>query len=210
MTLQSALLTLCDVHTRDDEQIGFVIMAGATPPPYLREGQYVEAWEVIREAALRPVEASPLPGDVQDALRVARSYSICGQLDEEDEAPQPGTVSHERRIACELAEALLWFAAAHPTKAESQDDSFGASVVTHPLHVESERLKNRNAELCVQIAALQEKVLAYEEALAGLWNECMANCQEAGRLCIGGEVQDKVRPLLAAHRAKGQQLGEGE
>lgn len=50
MSLDRALFLLARVHTRDDDQIGFVIQAGAGPDwgNLVSHGEYIEAWAVVR------------------------------------------------------------------------------------------------------------------------------------------------------------------
>lgn len=52
MTLSEALHVIATIHTRDDDQMGFVIEAYAggdfTRWQYSRE-QYIEAWRTVRE-----------------------------------------------------------------------------------------------------------------------------------------------------------------
>lgn len=47
MTLIEALGILSRVHTRDDDQLGYVVMMGASPE---YDGhRYIEAWGVVRQ-----------------------------------------------------------------------------------------------------------------------------------------------------------------
>lgn len=51
MTLYDALRVLAESHTRDDNQVGFVIVAGI-PSPYTSRHSpedYYTAWKVLRE-----------------------------------------------------------------------------------------------------------------------------------------------------------------
>lgn len=51
MTLERALFILATVHTRDDEAVGFAVLAGAQWRPYetpFSEHDYITAWEVVR------------------------------------------------------------------------------------------------------------------------------------------------------------------
>ena len=49
MPLSKALYILADVHTRDDDVTGFVILAGATPHySQWSTGDYMRAWEALR------------------------------------------------------------------------------------------------------------------------------------------------------------------
>lgn len=52
MTLFEALRILAETHTRDDDQVGLVIIAGASPfsvvSPHPPE-RYNEAWRIVRE-----------------------------------------------------------------------------------------------------------------------------------------------------------------
>ncbi len=52
MTLQEALKVLCEVHTKDDDQLGYVILYGATPRLEHDHSRYMEAWNVVRWHAL--------------------------------------------------------------------------------------------------------------------------------------------------------------
>lgn len=54
MELVEALHILADIHTRDDDRAGFVVVAGAQWLPYVSpwmQEQYVEAWKVVRQHA---------------------------------------------------------------------------------------------------------------------------------------------------------------
>jgi hypothetical protein len=49
--LAEALHILANIHTRDDDQVGFVVLAGAQWRPLesqWTQAQYIEAWEVVR------------------------------------------------------------------------------------------------------------------------------------------------------------------
>jgi hypothetical protein len=52
MTLSRAINILASVHTRDDDQMGYVILAGASWHPHetpFSMEEYNEAWRVLRE-----------------------------------------------------------------------------------------------------------------------------------------------------------------
>jgi hypothetical protein len=52
MTLSKAIYILASIHTRDDDQIGYVILAGASWRPLetpFSQAEYTEAWKVLRE-----------------------------------------------------------------------------------------------------------------------------------------------------------------
>jgi hypothetical protein len=60
MNLFQAITVLADVHTREDEQIGYVVKMA--PSLMLRasrftEAEYIDAWGVIRREAGLPFEA---------------------------------------------------------------------------------------------------------------------------------------------------------
>lgn len=62
MTLFEAIQIVARVHTRDDDEIGFVVEMGATPR--YDHNRYVKAWGTIRrEAGLPcdPVDTAPPP-----------------------------------------------------------------------------------------------------------------------------------------------------
>ena len=51
MPLSKALHVLATVHTRDDDEAGFIVLAGASPLAYLTpysQGDYMRAWESVR------------------------------------------------------------------------------------------------------------------------------------------------------------------
>lgn len=51
MELEEALHIIANIHTRDDEVTGFVVLAGAQWRPFetqWSQEQYVKAWEVVR------------------------------------------------------------------------------------------------------------------------------------------------------------------
>ena len=51
MPLSKALHILATIHTRDDDQTGFVVEWGARPDPYLMhvsQHDYIEAWRSVR------------------------------------------------------------------------------------------------------------------------------------------------------------------
>ena len=51
MELAEALDILANIHTRDDDAVGFVVLAGAQWRPYesqWSQDQYIEAWGVVR------------------------------------------------------------------------------------------------------------------------------------------------------------------
>jgi hypothetical protein len=52
LSLSMALTILTEVHTRDDEQLGYTVEVGAYPQYGSRwsEAQYIEAWGVVRTA----------------------------------------------------------------------------------------------------------------------------------------------------------------
>lgn len=56
MTLLDALRVVAEIHTRDDDELGFLIEGRAAPQPwhshYAREN-YTQAWEIIRREAYR-------------------------------------------------------------------------------------------------------------------------------------------------------------
>jgi hypothetical protein len=52
MPLSTALLILADIHTRDDDQVGYIVELGARPDYGCRwsMAEYIEAWGVVRAA----------------------------------------------------------------------------------------------------------------------------------------------------------------
>ena len=48
MTLTEALHVLTEIHTRDDDVTGFVVMVGAGPQDF-EQDRYLEAWRVVRQ-----------------------------------------------------------------------------------------------------------------------------------------------------------------
>ena len=60
MSLDKALYILASIHTRDDHEVGFVVVAGAVPDFPLTEfgtGDYIEAWRTVREHLHMPTSA---------------------------------------------------------------------------------------------------------------------------------------------------------
>lgn len=54
MELSKALYILATCHTRDDEVVGFVVQMGIRgPEPWdpFSQGEYIEAWKVVRQHA---------------------------------------------------------------------------------------------------------------------------------------------------------------
>lgn len=52
MTLDQALRVLADIHTKDDHQVGFVFMVGATAHRGLTQwsvDDHINAWRVVRQ-----------------------------------------------------------------------------------------------------------------------------------------------------------------
>ena len=54
MTLDRALRLLATVHTKDDDQVGFVVVMGVSQVDWMHgypysQQQYIEAWEVVRQ-----------------------------------------------------------------------------------------------------------------------------------------------------------------
>lgn len=51
MSLDRALHILATVHTRDNDAAGFVVMMGASPEGvgWIPQGDYIKAWEVVRQ-----------------------------------------------------------------------------------------------------------------------------------------------------------------
>jgi hypothetical protein len=60
--LRAAMALLVDVHTRDDDLVGFVVNA---PPldgmPWISYGDYIDAWRKVRMALSRNVNPEPTP-----------------------------------------------------------------------------------------------------------------------------------------------------
>jgi hypothetical protein len=55
MPLTQALGILARVHTRDDPELGCIVLMGATPPPlYDSHADYTEAWRSVRHAINLP------------------------------------------------------------------------------------------------------------------------------------------------------------
>ncbi|GCA49267.1 hypothetical protein KGO5_01710 [Sinorhizobium sp. KGO-5] len=66
MSLDRALHLLARVHTRDDDQIGFVVVAGATAEAWgngVSQVEYIEAWRTVRKHLHLPTEP---PSDMSD------------------------------------------------------------------------------------------------------------------------------------------------
>lgn len=64
MGLNEALRMLCEVHTRDDDEIGFTIVMGATPSPgdaAWYDRNYAAAWETVRAHLGLPHAPPELP-----------------------------------------------------------------------------------------------------------------------------------------------------
>ena len=58
MPLQKALFVLADIHTREDDLIGFVVMPGCSlGTTRWSSADYIEAWESVRYNVGLPVEA---------------------------------------------------------------------------------------------------------------------------------------------------------
>lgn len=52
MTLDKALQVLADIHTKDDHQVGFVFMVGATAQNGMTRwsvNDHLQAWRAVRE-----------------------------------------------------------------------------------------------------------------------------------------------------------------
>lgn len=58
MTLDQALNILADFHTRDDDQVGFVVhmSAGHHYAPWRSDADYVTAWRTVRAHLRRSIE----------------------------------------------------------------------------------------------------------------------------------------------------------
>lgn len=54
--ISQALSVLARVHTRDDHQVGFVVMAGAGPDwgNLVSHDEYLEAWQTVRKTLQLP------------------------------------------------------------------------------------------------------------------------------------------------------------
>ena len=64
MDIGSAIRLLCEVHTRDDDRVGFTVEMGATPshgPSHWHEDNYVEAWRALRRAIEMATEPEAKP-----------------------------------------------------------------------------------------------------------------------------------------------------
>ena len=62
MPLCRALRVLADIHTRDDDQVGFGLLMGATLEwSRWSTGDYIAAWRAVREAVGMPSEPLPPP-----------------------------------------------------------------------------------------------------------------------------------------------------
>lgn len=64
MTLEQALHILASIHTRDNDETGFVVIAGATihnaPLFSWSQSDYIEAWRVVRDAVhMQTAPAAP-------------------------------------------------------------------------------------------------------------------------------------------------------
>lgn len=57
MGLTQALYILAQAHTREDEQVGYVVEMhpGFDMRPF-SQGEYIEAWKVVRAALMLPTE----------------------------------------------------------------------------------------------------------------------------------------------------------
>lgn len=58
MTLFEALRVLATTHTRDDDQLGFVLVAGLPHWPFseFSHEDYTEAWRIVRHELHMPTE----------------------------------------------------------------------------------------------------------------------------------------------------------
>ena len=56
MELREALAILCRAHTQADAEVGFTVHAMPVPDLYGRPGQYVEAWQRVRQELGLPVD----------------------------------------------------------------------------------------------------------------------------------------------------------
>ena len=66
MPLGAALQILCDVHTRDNPEIGFELMMGATYEPHAHwfaPEEYLRAWEAVRRSAGLRTEKQKTPNE---------------------------------------------------------------------------------------------------------------------------------------------------
>lgn len=63
MELERALYILATVHTRDDPDFGFTLIAGARPDIYsgFSQAEYMEAWKRLRMHLHMNVNPSPTP-----------------------------------------------------------------------------------------------------------------------------------------------------
>ena len=64
MPLSKALYILASTHTRDDDQIGFVVLAGAGQYGYFSgwsPSDYFRAWEAVRAACHMQVKPDEKP-----------------------------------------------------------------------------------------------------------------------------------------------------
>ena len=59
VTINEALRVLADMHTRDDDQVGFVVEY--SPNPHLSfwtQDEYIKAWQMVRERLHMKTEPS--------------------------------------------------------------------------------------------------------------------------------------------------------
>ena len=62
MNLNQALRVLADIHTKDDHQVGFVFMVGATAHHNMTRwsvDDHIQAWRVVREHLHMQVDPQP-------------------------------------------------------------------------------------------------------------------------------------------------------
>lgn len=66
-TLLDALFILAQVHTRDDDIIGFVVDASARPNDKgVETRDYIDAWQVVRQQLHQPSELRSSPQECDD------------------------------------------------------------------------------------------------------------------------------------------------
>lgn len=61
MSLGQALHILCEVHTDDHADVGFVVHMGAMPSTIssFSQSEYVNAWKIVRQAAGLRTDPAP-------------------------------------------------------------------------------------------------------------------------------------------------------